>query len=215
MRYVTLPLMVFATAHSLYAQTGVYDVTPFELNGGYAIAEGGTISVKDGQIAAWDILVTGEYPIRFNSGIPGFDGLEISNLTNAFSITDDRITFTFDGMADGLQFSASDLSICSAYGVLAESCRANLGWWTVRLLDIDLMGLAEYDTVGYYVRATGLPGAGHVFNSEVLREAGEKLTVASRVPEPTCWNMVLMGLGILGAWRTRNHAEHTRRPNRS
>ena len=58
MRYLLLPIMILATTHSLYSQTGVYVVAPLDLSRGYAIAEGGTITVAGGNITEWDISVT-------------------------------------------------------------------------------------------------------------------------------------------------------------
>ena len=122
MRYLLLPLMILATTHSLYSQTGVYEVVPVDLSRGYAIAEGGTITVAGGNITEWDISVTGEFPFRFMTGQP------MVALDAGFEISDTRIDTSTD-LPSGAGFRA--VAPCPAAFLPAPAlCEFDLAWTT-------------------------------------------------------------------------------------
>ena len=118
MRYLLVPLVILATTDSLLSQ--VYEVIPRDFGAGYAIAEGGTLKVVDGEIAEWNVRVDGPTPFTF------------TNETASISTRGVTITPTQIGI-DGTGAASVDVAFL-ALGSPAEcvfeqqSCATTLDW---------------------------------------------------------------------------------------
>ncbi len=185
MRYLLLPLMILATTHSLYSQTGVYVVAPLDLSRGYAIAEGGTITVAGGNITEWDISVTGEFPFRFMTGQP------MVALDAGFEISDTRIDTSTD-LPSGAGFRA--VAPCPAAFLPAPAlCEFDLAWTTSETGSFR----------GYLMKSSD----NFTINAGSVTTFDPDFTLVARlVPEPSGLCLGLVGMGLVGAWRKRTHA---------
>ncbi|MBI1336561.1 MAG: PEP-CTERM sorting domain-containing protein [Phycisphaera sp.] len=178
MRKAPISLMTVAmwlAAASVRADV-VYNVVPYTLSGGYAIA-GGMIATNDAMdtIIAWNVEVTGALPYTFSNTNPG-----ATLYPNAFVISPTAITIVGDNTA-GTGFEAHDNTDPD---------------WTdcTQSLYYILFGPAIQYTI--FDSADGNPDV----SSQYSYNTGP-ITIATVVPEPT--SLALLGLGGLIAMLRR------------
>jgi hypothetical protein len=180
MRFVPLlsTLLLLTTPHLGSSQT-VYDVVPVDLGRGYRI-DGGTITVIDTEIVAWNIPVTGELPYTFSHTNPGAD---FSVTGDGFNISPNEITFPAPRLANNLaSFTASDNS-----NPECNFCNQLLLWSSVG----GSLGLP----LGTNLRYTHADIFDIINSAQAVSVLPDEEILVALVPEPT--SSLLLALGVL------------------
>ncbi len=186
MRFVPLlsTLLLLTTPHLGSSQT-VYDVVPVDLGRGYRI-DGGTITVIDTEIVAWNIPVTGELPYTFSHTSPGAD---FSVTGDGFNISPNEITFPATRLENNLaSFRASDNLTPEC-----NFCNQLLLWSSVG----GSLGLP----LGTNLRYTHADIFDIINSAQAVSVLRDEEILVALVPEPT--SSLLLALSVLGLMGAR------------
>ncbi len=164
--------------HVAYSQT-VYNVVPRDLDDGYRIA-GGTITADESlaSITAWNIQVAGDLPYTFSDTNPG---ASVEDL--AVDITPSRITFSPSSIHNpSARFAAFDNTSTECM-----DCVQSLIWTQLDPAGVSFLVYVQDD------RLDSNPS----LSPDALFLDGDVL-VATAVPEPSGFMLLLMGLLLSG-----------------
>jgi hypothetical protein len=175
MRFASLlfTIMLFAQLGQQAQGVMVYNVVPRDIDVDYRIA-GGTITANDALtiVTAWDIEVTGPVPFTFQNSLPD---AEVSGQFN-ITPTDIHIDLVFVGV-DRIDFIASDNS-----SPQCDDCFQFLSWGQDARIRYSQFDFTD-----------GVPG----FDVETpVNLPGGKTVVATAIPEPSAWILLLITSGV-------------------